>query len=99
MRVSDCRPSPHRIGRVEPVRPNASPVNPAALSSGPENVIVPDYEVTSGVTYTYTAQIVVITGTNASVISASTTSLPVSITTSGFWEFNPSDPSTAVLLR
>jgi hypothetical protein len=75
---------------------NASPVNPFPLPTVSELAIIPDYEVTSGVAYTYSAEIVVITGTNASVLSASSSAAPVTITTALFWEFVATDPSTAV---
>jgi hypothetical protein len=77
---------------------NASPVNPAPIpGTSPYQVIVEDFEVIPGVQYTYVASIIVITGTNASVISATASSSAVHFVTTKCWAFNPLNPSATAI--
>ena len=70
----------------------ASPANPLTLVSG--QVAVDDYEVTPSQTYTYTLQII---KTTSGVVTASAlaTSNGAFVTTTKWWEFDPTNPSTA----
>jgi hypothetical protein len=76
----------------------ASPVNPAPIpGTSPYQVTVEDFEIIPGVQYTYIASIVVITGTNASVISNTAASGTVNFSTTKCWEFNPLNPSATAI--
>jgi hypothetical protein len=75
----------------------ASPANPALLSNFPltQIVTVNDYEVTPLKAYTYTA-LIQATGGSGVVQSPSSAPSGASVSTTKWWEFDPTDPTTAV---
>ena len=77
---------------------NASIANPLSIPSPSQLVTINDYEVFPTISYTYTAQIQDVlssTATITSPVSAPTTPA-VTISTTSWWLFDPTDPSTAV---
>lgn len=75
---------------------NASPANPSPVSAAQAAVVVNDYEVTPLVAYTYQA-LVQATGAQGLVQSAySTPPQGASVSTTKWWELDPTVPSTAI---
>lgn len=76
---------------------NASPANPAPLSNAiaPDQAIVNDYEATPLVAYTYKA-LLQATGSQGLVQSAYSTSAGASLSTTAWWELDPTNPAGAV---
>ena len=77
---------------------NVSIANPLSIPSPSQLVTINDYEVFPTISYTYTAQIQDVlssTATITSPVSAPTTPA-VTISTTSWWLFDPTDPSTAV---
>lgn len=76
----------------------ASSANPAVVPAGTQAVTVNDYEVTPGVSYTYTAQVVASGSSVGTVASSTVTSSAASISTAlGFWELDPLNPSATAV--
>lgn len=76
---------------------NASPANPLPLPATTQQVTLNDYEVVPGTSYTYTGVVVVVLGPNATITSApSAATAPVSLTTTQWWEIDPTNPSSAI---
>lgn len=75
----------------------ASPTNPAALTNTPsvDTAVVNDYEVTPLVAYTYQA-LLQATGAQGLVQSAYTAPAGASVSTTKWWELDPTVPSTAI---
>lgn len=71
----------------------ASISNPARIPSPSEQVTLYDYEVPPGTAYTYTATVI---EPSTGLASAPATSGPVTLATTEWWEFDPTDYSTAV---
>jgi hypothetical protein len=75
----------------------ASILNPASLGvQSPYSLTIYDYEAVPGVQYTYQAQIIVVYGPNESVISLPATSGDVTLTTTAYWELDPTNYASAV---
>lgn len=74
----------------------ASPLNPAPLSNSiaPDEAVVNDYEVTPLVAYTYQA-LLHATGSQGLVQSAYSSSVGASVSTTMWWELDPTNPSGA----
>lgn len=75
---------------------NCSPTNPLPMPSPSQYVTHEDFDIVSGVTYVYAAQILVTTGPNESVISTAANSNAVGVLTHEWWELDPLNPSSAI---
>lgn len=75
----------------------ASAANPVAIPAQSQTVTVYDYEIVPGVAYTYTAVVSAVLGANATVSSSpSTATGPITITTTKWWELDPTNVSSAI---
>lgn len=74
---------------------NASPANPALITNASQQTVINDYEATPGTQYQYTA---VIQATISGNLLSSPTAFSnvVTLTTTQWWEIDPTTPSTAV---
>jgi hypothetical protein len=75
----------------------ASPANPASLSNAiaPDQAVVNDYEITPLVAYTYQA-LLQATGAQGLVQSTYSSAVGASVSTTKWWELDPTNPSSAV---
>lgn len=75
----------------------ASQVHPLALPSPSQQATVNDYEVPPNKPYTYTAVTQVVVNSTVTLVSpVSAASTPQTLVTSGWWELDPTNPSSAV---
>lgn len=74
---------------------NASTANPLSLPAPNESAYVNDYEIVPGVAYTYTGIVSVVTGGATIVSRMSAYTPPVTLTSTEWWEFDPTNPSGA----
>lgn len=73
----------------------ASPKNPASFTSLHQTLTISDPEVICTQTYSYSVRVLVVKSAGADVVSPAAVTTDAKVTSTRWWEMDPTDPSTA----